>query len=218
MTVSEKRNQIPEFPAYNILDYTKCRFCSKYAGLSQLAKDRGVTPDKAVFIEHFPPMYKEPDALKIMLVGESPGVMEVRKLRPFIGRSGRLLRSTLTRIGYVRKDPPIRRLLITNTVKCRCVGPPEAEVMRYCAGALAREADLFSPDLIIGLGKTAFHALTGKGWEYSLGPHRKATFEYRGFPVRLTYHPAAAFHHINYRIDLNRDLMKYLEELIHARE
>lgn len=217
MTSYENRNKIPEFPAYNILKYTKCKYCSKYAGLSQLAKDRGMTPDKLVFIEHYPSMYKSPDALKIMLVGESPGVMEMRKFRPFIGRSGILLRGTLKRIGYIRTEPPIYRILITNTVKCPCVGPPEAEVMRYCAGALAREADLFSPDLIIGLGRTAFHALTGKGWEYTLGPHRRATFEFRGFPVRLTYHPAAALHHINYRIDLNRDLKKYLEELIHGR-
>lgn len=199
------RGKIPEFPSYEITQHTQCKYCSKNANR------------KCVFIEHFPVMYQDPDALKIMLVGEAPGNTEMNKCRPFIGRSGKLLRGTLTRIGYIRKEKPIYRILITNAVKCRVIGRPDAEVMRYCSGALAREADLYSPDLIIGLGRTAFHALTGKGWEYTLRPHRKTTFDYRGFPVRLTYHPAAAFHHINYRIDLNRDLKKYLEELINVR-
>lgn len=178
----------------------------------ELAKKHDKKPEDVVYLEHFPAEYKG-EGLKIMLVGEAPGGTEAFKLRPFIGKSGNLLRGTLKRIGYVRDKPPINRLLITNAVKCRCVGPPDMEVLRCCSASLAKEADLFAPDLIIGLGRTAFHALTGKGWEHTLGPHRRVIFNFRGFPVRLTYHPAAAFHHIHYRIELNRDLKKYLEEL-----
>ena len=204
---------IPEYPSYKILEHTKCEYCVKYPSLVEHAVEKGIKVDDAVFIEHFPPEYTN-GSKKVMLVGESPGRREMIYHRPFIGRSGQLLRRALTSLGYVRKEPPIVRLLITNTVKCPCVGSPHVEIMQHCSGALAKEADLFVPDLIIGLGKTAFHALTGKGREYILGDNRKKHYEYRGLPVRLTYHPAAALKHTNYKICFYQDLREYLRWLL----
>jgi len=204
---------IPEYPSYQILKYTKCEYCPKYPSLVEHAHEKGIKLGKAVFIEHFPPEYTD-GSKKIMLVGESPGKWEMVHHRPFIGRSGQLLRRALASLGYVRKEPPIIRLLITNSVKCPCVGPPHVNVSYCCAGALAKEADLFVPDLIIGMGKTAFHALTGKGVEYLLGENRKKHFKFRGFTVRLTYHPAAALKNINYKISFYQDLREYLRWLL----
>jgi uracil-DNA glycosylase family 4 len=213
---------IPEYPSYDITRYTKCQNCPKYEqkkkAQEKLEKhwEHGVhLDDSVVFIEHFPPEFiGEPDTKRLMLIGEAPGAREMVHYRPFIGESGQLLRQALTSLKFVRKTPPIIRILITNSVKCRCIGPPNIPVMNACAGALAQEADLFSPDTIIGLGKTAFHALTDKGFEHLLGENRRKQFTYRGFPVRLTYHPAAAKRHMNYRVSMFQDLRKYLNELI----
>ena len=210
----KQRNIIPEYPSYQILKHTKCEYCPK--------RDSR----KCVFIEHFPPVpvsegyvkidpaiFKD-DTKRIMFVGEAPGRKEMVECRPFIGRSGLLLRRTILSLGYVRDEPPVIRLLTTNVVKCRCIGPPLMEIINSCAGALAKEADLFRPDLIIGLGKTAFHALTDLGLENILTDNRRKTFKYRGFKVRLTYHPAAALRHTSYRISLNQDLRKYLKLIL----
>jgi len=210
---------IPEHPWYDILRYTNCQFCPKFPALQEVTKnmteeekEEGKTP---VFIEHFPPEYAG-DGKRIMLVGESPGHWEMCHFKPFVGRAGQILRNALRTLGYVRKEPPIIRMLITNSVKCRCVGPPHVEIMSHCSGALAKEAELFSPDLIIALGKTAFHALTDKGLEHLLGENRKKHFEYRGFPVRLTYHPAAALRNVNHKISLYQDLRNYLNWILRS--
>lgn len=203
---------IPEYPSYKILDHTSCDFCPQLSVLKAVEKKLGEEEKhKAVFLEHFPPEYKgDEETKRIALVGESPGRQEMVHYKPFIGRSGQILRQALNALGYVRKEPPIIRLLITNSVKCRCVLTPSVEAVRSCSGALRTEIDSFIPDLIIALGKTAFHALTDKGLEHLLGENRRKTFEYRGFPVRITYHPAAALRHTNYRICLYQDLRKYL--------
>ena len=218
MTEEKSKNWriIPEYPSYRILDHTKCVDCPQMKVLkANQAKLNDDDKDSAVFIEHFPPEFKGDSTTKrIAMVGESPGRRETLLLKPFVGKSGQLLRKALLQLGYVRSEPPVIRLLITNSVKCRCVLTPSVEAVRSCSGALSTEIDSFTPDLIIALGKTAFHALTDKGLEHLLGENRRKTFIYRGFPVRLTYHPAAALRHTNYRILLYQDLKKYLALLL----
>jgi len=210
-------NYIPESPSYRIIDCTDCGSCSKYPSLIALAKKKDKKDlNDVLFIEHFPD--GAPDIPKVMFVGEAPGAVENNQLRPFVGRSGKLFRKAFVAImKEMELGDPGFRVLITNTVKCRCIGPPDIEVVKRCAGALAKEADLFAPHLIIALGKTAFHALSGKGHEHYLGENRKNEFEFRGFPVRVTYHPAAACRHTNYKISLYQDLKKYLRELKHGK-
>lgn len=206
-------NTIPEEPSYRIMKYTDCGSCPKYPSLIALANKKDKKdPNDVLFLEHFPD--GAPDIPKLMFVGEAPGAVEANLLRPFVGRSGKLFRkafvSIVKELGF--EDPGFR-VLVTNTVKCRCIGPPDIEVVKRCAGALAKEADIFAPHLIIALGKTAFHALSGKGHEHFLGENRNNDFEFRGFPVRITYHPAAASRHVNYKILLYKDLKRYLREL-----
>ena len=190
----------PEYPTYKILDHTDCSGCPKEDTRS------------CVFFEHSPVGKQNENTTKVMFVGEAPGATEMRQCKPFVGRSGSLFRKAF--VALVKDFPDTSfKLLITNTVKCRCVGPPDIEIVNRCAGALAKEADIFAPHLIIGLGKTSFHALSGRGFEHYLGENRGKIFEYRGYPVRVTYHPAAALRHTNYRVLMMRDLQKYLREV-----
>lgn len=210
-------HSIPEYPSYNPLDYTRCQICPKFDYLQELAKKKGKEINEVVFIEHFPPtkmvngphttVFVQPDQ-KLMLVGEAPGAMEERKLRPFIGKSGTILKNAVVRL----LDGHVIRILISNVVKCRCIGQPDLPTVEACKGGLAKEVDLFNPDLIIGLGRTAMHVLTGKGYEHMLKHNRNKAFTYRGCDVRITYHPAAALRHTSYRISMNQDLRRYLDE------
>jgi uracil-DNA glycosylase len=115
--------------------------------------------DKAVLGEG--PMHP-----KIAFVGEQPGDQEDLQGRPFVGPAGKLLDKALEEAGIDRK-----KTYVTNAVKhFKFVQrgkrrlhqtPTAAEVKRY-RWWLEKELDLVKPDLIVGLGATAVHALAGK--------------------------------------------------------
>lgn len=87
---------------------------------------------------------------EILLIGEAPGYHESVEHRPFVGVSGKLLRQTLTAVGY-----PPEQVYISNIVKAR---PPEnrdptpAEIAAY-KPFLDQEIELINPRLIITLGR-----------------------------------------------------------------
>jgi len=115
--------------------------------------------DKAVLGEG--PMHP-----KIAFVGEQPGDQEDLQGRPFVGPAGRLLDKAMEEAGIDRK-----KTYVTNAVKhFKFVQrgkrrlhqtPTAAEVKRY-RWWLEKELDLVKPDLVVGLGATAVHALAGK--------------------------------------------------------
>jgi uracil-DNA glycosylase family 4 len=86
----------------------------------------------------------------IMLIGEAPGFHESVEHRPFVGVSGKLLRKTLTEVGYAPAD-----VFISNIVKAR---PPEnrdptpEEILAY-KPFLDQEIAIIDPALIITLGR-----------------------------------------------------------------
>jgi len=201
----QPHSYIPEYPSYNILDYAQCNSCPKRESRS------------AVFIEHWPPGFRgDANTKHIMLVGEYPSKSEMRAQRPFVSPGGAVVREAV--VTTLQKYSTNVRLLLTNVVKCSCVTRPEVEAIRACEKALAKEADLFAPHLIIGFGRTAFHTLTYKGHLHFLTDNRGKKFEYRGWPVRVTYHPNAVKKHMNYRICLYQDLNKYFAELFKKQE
>lgn len=87
---------------------------------------------------------------QIMLIGEAPGYHESVQRRPFVGRSGQLLRQTLTEVGLAPET-----VFISNIVKAR---PPDnrdpspAEIAAF-RPFLDREIQLISPKLIVTLGR-----------------------------------------------------------------
>jgi len=122
----------------------------------------------------------------ILLVGEAPGVAEVREGAPFVGRAGKLLDSILVTAGLTRRD-----LYITNT--CACVAleredrRPLPSQMTACRPRLMAEITTVDPAVIVLMGVTALDAFypgTRIGdvygvWRYS-----------NGRIVIPTYHPA----------------------------
>lgn len=101
----------------------------------------------------------------LMIVGEGPGVSEVAHGRPFVGRSGRLLRALLASHGI-----ELERCYITNATMCL---PPRGAVdkkgfmhtfstaVHACLSRLEEEIAAVRPRVIIALGNTALAALTG---------------------------------------------------------
>lgn len=112
----------------------------------------------------------------VMFIGEGPGVEEEAEGRPFIGRSGKILRGILQKLDF--KD-----FYITNAVTCRaCVPAEDAQgnprfrkgvqvfkderplppYLAACNPRLQEEIYLVDPIVIVALGGTAAETLLGR--------------------------------------------------------
>lgn len=86
----------------------------------------------------------------VLFIGEAPGRDEDIQKRPFVGRSGQLLRKSIRELGWKEEN-----VYITNIVKRR---PPEnrdplpEEIAAYTP-YLMRQIDIISPALIVPLGR-----------------------------------------------------------------
>jgi uracil-DNA glycosylase family 4 len=126
-----------------------------------------------------------------VIVGEAPGEREVIEGRPFVGKAGRRLNSSLTAAGVDRLA-----VHITNTVLCRPVGnarPPRAAVSA-CHERLITEIRMKMPQKVLALGKTAAEALTDDARpieELRLVRPAPSPYLDEHTEVRVSYHPSA---------------------------
>ncbi|MCL7970722.1 MAG: uracil-DNA glycosylase [marine benthic group bacterium] len=125
-------------------------------------------------------------AARVLCVGEAPGANEDRTGVPFVGRAGQLLDRLLRSVGFPRSE-----VFICNVLKCRPPGNrnPLPEEIERCSPFMLRQVELVSPAVIIALG--TFAAQTLIGTKDSLRHLRGRTHLYEGFPLVVTYHPAA---------------------------
>jgi len=96
---------------------------------------------------------------KILFIGEAPGAQEDEVGRPFIGRSGQLLRQQIRFAGLDE-----RIYYITNTVLCR---PPENRTPKIseitsCWPWLAKTLTILKPKVIVTLGRPALQTMADK--------------------------------------------------------
>ncbi len=131
----------------------------------------------------------------VMLIGEAPGRDEDIHGKPFVGRSGQLLDRMLAAIGLSREAAePERSVFITNTVFWRPPGnrtPTESETA-MCLPFLFRTIELLQPRIIVCLGATPAHRLTGRsdGILKMRGKWLQCTAGGRDIPLLPTLHPA----------------------------
>jgi uracil-DNA glycosylase family 4 len=123
---------------------------------------------------------------RILCVGEAPGANEDRTGLPFVGRAGKLLDRLLLSAGFPRAE-----VFICNVLKCRPPGNrnPLPEEIEACSPFMLRQLELVKPTVIVAFG--TFAAQTLLGCRDSLRHLRGRTHLYEGFPLVVTYHPAA---------------------------
>ncbi len=144
--------------------------------------------------------YGNPKA-RLMFVGEGPGAIEDEEGKPFVGPTGELLVNILDTMGLGRAD-----IFIDNVVACRPTvktgddevkdRPPTRVEISACLDRLLEAIYEVDPIMIVALGNTAFHALTGSS--LLIGKARGGIFETRipgwetdvVYPVMATFHPS----------------------------
>ncbi len=155
----------------------------------------------------------DPDA-KIMFIGEAPGADEDAQGRPFVGRSGQLLRQTIT-----DSNIKIDRVFITNIVKYR---PPENRdpeplEIEICRDWLDRQIQTIEPATIVTLGRFSMakflpyvkiSQVHGKGQEIEF-------LDKKYFLVTM-YHPAFAIRGTSNMIEFKKDFANLRQMAIDA--
>ncbi len=140
----------------------------------------------------FVPGEGDPES-RLMVVGEAPGQEEEAQRRPFVGKSGKLIRGMLDSLNV-----PDDSIYITNVVKRRPTTneganrkPNKKECYR-CGCHLSREIVEIQPRFIITLGSIPFEFFAGQGMKISY--HRGDPFRRKHFNVEFTvlptYHPS----------------------------
>ena len=134
----------------------------------------------------------DPDA-RIVFVGEAPGKTEASTGRPFVGRSGQLLRQLIRSAGLRDKN-----VYITSVVKYfPKSGTPLNTAIVHGETHLDKQLSTIDPDIVVLLGRVACVGV--------LGEERKVLKEHGEIAVKngryhlITLHPAAV---LRYRDNL----------------
>lgn len=150
-----------------------------------------------------------------MIIGEAPGKDEEIQGKPFVGRGGKLLNSTLETLGWKRSD-----FYVTNVVKYRPSDQfggnrtPTPEEIEKFRPALEKEIEVVDPKLIVILGRVA---MSGLGIEGSMASKRGRAIEKNGQQILITYHPAAILRNPNWEPQFREDLAK-IREVIYTQK
>ncbi len=125
-----------------------------------------------------------PDA-DIVFLGEAPGKTEAKTGRPFVGRSGQLLRRMIREAGLKEEE-----VYITSPVKyLPDRGTPTKKDIAHGRMHLAKQLAVIEPKIIVLLGATAVYAILEKVHPI-LKVHGKI-IEDGGKKYLITLHPAA---------------------------
>ena len=145
---------------------------------------------------------------EIAFVGEGPGRDEDESGRPFVGAAGKLLTKIIEAMGKKREE-----VYICNVVKCRppMNRPPEPDEAAACSEYLVAQLTTIQPKIIIALGRTAASALLET--EAPMSMLRGKTFEWRGMPLTVTFHPAYLLRNPSAKGEVWKDMQRVLEFL-----
>ncbi len=140
----------------------------------------------------------------ILFIGEAPGATEDSSGKPFVGRSGELLTKMIENVLLISRSD----VYITNIVKCR---PPNNQVptptqAHTCQPYLLKQIELIKPKLIVTLGATAYHYLTGD--ETGITKIRGTLHKQNGYTLIPTYHPSYLLRNPSAKKEVFEDLLK----------
>ena len=140
----------------------------------------------------------------LMFIGEGPGAQEDTTGRPFVGRAGELL----TKMIENAIEIPRSRTYIANIVKCRPPNNrvPTPEEAYTCIPYLQKQIELVSPSIIVALGATAYHYLTGD--KSGISKVRGETIDMENYILIPTYHPSYLLRNPSVKKEVYQDLLK----------
>lgn len=126
-----------------------------------------------------------PDA-DVMFIGEAPGKQEAASGRPFIGRSGQLLRKMIRNVGLDDQND----IYITSPVKyLPRRGTPTSKQVAHGKTHFDKQVEIVNPKLMVLMGSVAAQGALGE--KIPVKTRHGEVIERNGRKYFITLHPAA---------------------------
>jgi len=152
----------------------------------------------------------------ILFIGEAPGYQESVDHRPFVGRSGKLLRQVLDQIRLSPDDYYISNIIKVRPPDNRDPLPEEIEAFRPC---LNQEIALLQPQLIVTLGRFSMAKfLPDVRISQVHGRLHQVVWNEQNHYVLPMYHPAAALRSTQTKEQFFADMQKIPKVLTWVQE
>ncbi|MDR2080922.1 MAG: uracil-DNA glycosylase [Campylobacteraceae bacterium] len=141
---------------------------------------------------------------KLMFIGEGPGACEDAQGRPFVGNAGILLTKMIENVLNLKRND----VYIANIVKCRPPGNrvPIPEEANMCKPYIFKQIEIVSPQIIVALGGTSYHYLTGD--DRGITKVRGEILEYKNAKLIPTFHPSYLLRNESCKKEAYHDLLK----------
>lgn len=160
------------------------------------------------------PFSAPPRTPDLLIVGEAPGGSEDRRVEPFVGKSGQVLRTKLRKAGF-----DLNTVAFANAVSCRpnvtrTIGgrtrtkdrAPTQDEMDSCRGNLFDQLEVIGGRYVLLCGGTALRTFRP---DLRIGKHHGRVYVWEGkWVVMPTYHPASVFHDSNAGNVISSDIEK----------
>jgi DNA polymerase len=144
---------------------------------------------------------------EVAFIGEAPGKQEAKTGRPFIGRSGKLLRSLIKEVGLKEED-----VYITSPVKyLPDRGTPTSADIAHGRLHLIKQLNIIQPKIIVLLGSSAVQGVLEE--KLPIMKVHGTVVEKEGRKYFITFHPAAAVRFQKFKVLLLEDFKK-LKKLV----
>lgn len=139
---------------------------------------------------------------EVVFIGEAPGKTEAETGRPFVGRSGKLLRKLITEAGLKEED-----VYITSPVKYLPIYvTPKPHDVEHGKTHLDKQLSVINPKIIVLLGNVACLGVLGR--KVAASKMHGTVIEESGRKYFITIHPAAAIRFQKFRPIIEEDFQK----------
>ena len=124
---------------------------------------------------------------KVMFIGDNPGVSEDESGMLFTGKSGEMLANMIEKVLLLSKE----EVYVTTILKCKTPDNrvPTPEEVACCKPYVMQQIQTIRPQIIVALGSTSFHHLTGE-YDTPIDKIRGSVLNFGEAKLIPTFHPS----------------------------
>ena len=142
---------------------------------------------------------------KVMFIGDNPGVSEDETGMLFTGKSGELLAKMIENVLLIPKE----EVYVTTILKCKTPDNrvPTPEEVTCCKPYVMQQIQTIRPQIIVALGSTSFHHLTGE-YDTPIDKIRGTVLNFGEAKLIPTFHPSFLLRNPSAKKEVFADMLK----------
>lgn len=141
----------------------------------------------------------------VMFIGDNPGVSEDETGMLFTGKSGELLANMIEKVLLIPKE----EVYVTTILKCKTPENrvPTPEEVACCKPYVMQQIQTIRPKIIVALGSTSFHHLTGE-YDTPIDKIRGTVLNFGEAKLIPTFHPNFLLRNPSAKKEVFADMLK----------